>query len=113
VIEDNLIAQTCYQSELSEYADVKGHFFTHGKPALDFCCQHPATFMHLVILDIGLPDMDGLTLAQAIREQGIGCPMIAVSANQFSLDKQKHYQTIIDKFYLKPVNCDTLDAWLQ
>ncbi|MHB8626500.1 MAG: response regulator [Aggregatilineales bacterium] len=44
--------------------------------------------LDLILLDLNLPDRDGLTLARELRAAGIGVPIIAVSAGALTSDKQ-------------------------
>jgi DNA-binding response OmpR family regulator len=44
--------------------------------------------MNVILLDLNLPDGDGLTLARRVRAAGITSPIVAVSAGVFSDAKQ-------------------------
>jgi DNA-binding response OmpR family regulator len=39
--------------------------------------QHPA---HLLVIDLGLPYLDGLALVEALRARGINTPVLVISA---------------------------------
>lgn len=63
----------------------------------------------LVLLDIGLPGMDGL---QALREfrQEIGCPVIFVTARRRELDEQMGLELGADDYITKPFDFGVLLA---
>lgn len=64
-----------------------------------------ATFRpDLVILDIGLPDMDGWEVAAAIRQQPAlaGTKILAISAYQSDEDKVRSHDSGIDAHLGKP-----------
>ena len=71
-----------------------------------------------VLMDLRMPDMDGLESARAIRE-GVageanrGIPIIAVTANAFPADHQACREAGMDGFIEKPVALDTLKAALD
>jgi len=60
----------------------------------------------LVLLDIGLPDLDGYELARRIRQRfGAACPtLVAVSGWGQEEDKQRAMEAGIDAYFTKPLN---------
>ena len=55
----------------------------------------------VVLLDLGLPDMDGLDVAKAIRER-VGVPIIIVSARGDELDRVLGLELGADDYVVKP-----------
>ena len=49
----------------------------NGMEAFEQILQTP---MSLLLLDVEMPVMDGLTLAQSVREQGVRVPIVFMSA---------------------------------
>jgi two-component system, sensor histidine kinase len=69
----------------------------------------------LVVMDMQMPVMDGLTAIRAIRSQeqvsGLPrCPILVLSANVFPEDAQASFDADCDDFLTKPVLRDTLLA---
>ena len=63
----------------------------------------------LILLDINMPGMDGLTVCQTIREH-IACPILFLTARIESTDKITGFQAGADDYIVKPVDLDELAA---
>ncbi len=63
----------------------------------------------LILLDINMPGMDGLTVCQTIREH-IACPILFLTARIESTDKINGFQAGADDYIVKPVDLDELAA---
>jgi len=67
-----------------------------------------------VIMDVGMPVMDGVTATEEIRKlerqepQRGHIPIIALTANSFEEDKQRCLNAGMDKFLVKPARIDKL-----
>lgn len=77
----------------------------NGKDALKKLSQAP----DLVLLDINMPDMDGLTVCQNIRKY-ITCPIIFLTARIETSDKIKGFSVGADDYIVKPFDLDELGA---
>lgn len=55
----------------------------NGQAALDLIAQHQLADQTLgaILLDLMLPDMDGLQVQRQVREQGLSVPIITMSAS--------------------------------
>lgn len=67
----------------------------------------------LVVLDLGLPDADGLTLLQEWRAQGITVPVLVLTARDAVADRIIGLKTGADDYLLKPFDLDELTARIQ
>lgn len=63
----------------------------------------------LILLDINMPGMDGLTVCQTIREH-ITCPILFLTARIESADKINGFQAGADDYIVKPFDLDELAA---
>src|SRR5207342_41935 len=54
-----------------------------GKEALEFAKNHPFA---AVLLDVGLPDMDGRDVCRLLRKQGMKAPVIMLTAHSGDAD---------------------------
>ncbi|OZB51046.1 MAG: DNA-binding response regulator [Cellulomonas sp. 14-74-6] len=56
----------------------------------------------LVVLDLGLPDMDGLDVARAIRHQGLSTPVLVLTARADEVDLVVGLDAGADDYVTKP-----------
>lgn len=77
----------------------------NGKDALKQAAHNP----DLVLLDINMPDMDGLTVCEKIRSY-ISCPILFLTARIETADKMKGFQVGADDYIVKPFDIDELGA---
>ena len=63
----------------------------------------------LILLDINMPGMDGLTVCQTIRDH-IACPILFLTARIASADKIAGFQAGADDYIVKPFDLDELGA---
>ena len=78
---------------------------TGGKEALQKLAKQP----DLILLDINMPDMDGLSLCKSIRNF-VSCPILFLTANAEDSDKIKGFGAGGDDYIVKPFSIDELGA---
>lgn len=66
-----------------------------------------------VVLDLNLPDGDGLSLLQAWRQQGIRTPVLILSARDEIHDRVKGLNLGADDYLVKPFDLAELEARLR
>ena len=76
-----------------------------GQEALQKAGNNP----DLILLDINMPDIDGLTVCQKIRDY-ITCPILFLTARIESGDKIIGFQAGADDYIVKPFDLDELGA---
>jgi len=71
----------------------------------------------LILMDIKMPEMDGLAAARKIREKSISVPIIAQTAYAMSEDKNKCLNAGCNDYLTKPINhkllLTTIDKFLS
>jgi len=68
------------------------------------------THFAMVILDLGLPDGDGLAVVQHLRSKGATMPLLILTARQSTEDKVKGFRLGADDYLGKPFAFDELIA---
>ncbi|MEO8268397.1 MAG: PAS domain-containing protein [Aureliella sp.] len=113
LVEDSLISQTVLKDMLQSL----GHrvsIASNGREAIDAC--QPKLF-DLVLMDIQMPDMDGLEATQAIRQREQGTSkrqcIYALTAHASSRDRQQCESVSMDGFLVKPISRDRLAEAIQ
>lgn len=76
-----------------------------GQAALKQLSQHP----DIILLDINMPDLDGLSLCKSIRDF-VSCPILFLTANIEENDKIKGFSVGGDDYIVKPFSVDELGA---
>ncbi len=66
-----------------------------------------------VVLDLGLPRLDGLELLHRERVKGNKAPMLVLTARDAIEDRVKGFDTGADDYVVKPVDLDELAARLR
>ncbi|MDE2310438.1 MAG: winged helix-turn-helix domain-containing protein [Betaproteobacteria bacterium] len=66
-----------------------------------------------VVLDLGLPQQDGLALLQSARNKGLRTPVLILTARDSKLDKLKGFGLGADDYVVKPLDMEELAARLR
>jgi two-component system CheB/CheR fusion protein len=83
-----------------------------GRQALDLAQTfHP----HVLLLDIGLPDLDGYQLAKKVRESswGRGTVLVAVTGWGQQDDRRRAFEAGFDHHLTKPIAAETVESLIQ
>jgi len=81
----------------------------NGKTALELLDEKP----NLVILDLGLPDIDGLELMRRIRHRQEGLPVVVLSSRGDEAGKVAALDLGADDYVTKPFGMDELLARMR
>lgn len=100
-VEDEPVNQVLFSSMLALRPGVEVVIVGDGHSAIELVCQRP---VDLLFVDMMLPDMDGVALAQHLREAlGDRCPpMVAYSANALAADIDKALDAGFARYLIKP-----------
>lgn len=91
-------------------AMMKNYFELSGYQVLTACCaaealKQAARQPDIILLDINMPDLDGLTVCARIREH-ISCPILFLTARVETTDKIRGFQAGADDYIVKPFDLD-------
>lgn len=67
----------------------------------------------LIVLDLLLPDISGISLCQQFRDQGVQSPILMLTAKTDSIDKVQALDAGADDYVVKPFNFDELCARIR
>lgn len=93
---------------LKDYFEMLGYEITTAKDGTEAVRQakdHP----DLILLDINLPDIDGMTVCQKIREE-VECPIVFLTAKIEEQDRINGLLSGGDDYIIKPFSIDELGA---
>jgi signal transduction histidine kinase/CheY-like chemotaxis protein len=86
-----------------------------GREAVEACRSNDR--IDLVLMDIQMPEMNGLAATKEIKKFRPGIPVIAQTANAVNEERQRCIEAGCDDFVTKPVNISELyskiDKWLK
>jgi DNA-binding response OmpR family regulator len=81
-----------------------------GREALDAIARRPPAVM---VLDVTMPDLDGVTVVRRMRDQGVDIPVCILSARDDVDDRVAGLQAGADDYLVKPFALAELTARLQ
>ena len=89
----------------------------NGRIAVQLFTGHPEGYYDAILMDMRMPEMDGLEATKAIRASGrsdaASIPIIALTANAFDEDVQRSLQAGLNAHLSKPVEPEGLFATLE
>ncbi|MBE6036631.1 MAG: response regulator transcription factor [Clostridiales bacterium] len=77
------------------------HTAKDGQEAMDLLDEQ---HVDLIVLDIMMPRMDGLTFTKELRDAGINTPILMVTARDLPADKRQGFLAGTDDYMTKPVD---------
>lgn len=114
--EDNDLNAEIAQTLLGSY-NFQVERMKNGKEALISYLKKPAGYYDLILMDIRMPVMDGLTAAREIRESkkagARDIPIIAMSANAFREDVERSLNAGMNAHTTKPIEIEKLVQLLR
>lgn len=111
--EDNEVNQVVLESFL-QFNNHRLTIVSRGRRVLPLLREHK---FDLVLMDIDMPDVDGVTLTGHIRQDESGCfdphiPIIAITAHNSAEDRNTFLAAGMDDFLAKPVSFHELNTVL-
>jgi osomolarity two-component system sensor histidine kinase TcsA len=102
LVEDNAINQTIMVRQLRTFGFEKVDVAGDGAEAVHLIKAKPLTYS-LILMDISMPVMDGVTATKQIRALGYNVPIIAMTANALKGDEETYLAEGMNDYVAKPV----------
>lgn len=104
LVEDDVLLARAYMTFLSRLACETAHVATAAE-ALEYIARRPPD---LLLLDLLLPDMNGLDLLRVLNERGLACPTIVVTVENTVDVAVSAMQAGALDYLLKPLSSERL-----
>ncbi len=112
LVEDNLLNQKVAQLMMQK-AGYHVETVNNGKEAVEKILNNPILY-HLVLMDIQMPEMDGISATKAIREKGFTeIPIIALTAHTRKEDREACLSAGMNDHITKPLKREKLYSVLS
>ena len=109
VVDDEPAIRRFLRAGLTSQGHIVSELDT-GTPAIDAIRRNAAD---LLVLDLGLPDLDGLDVIAAIRASGASVPIIVLSSRSDETAKVKALDLGADDYVTKPFGIEELFARIR
>jgi len=104
-------------TEILTTRGIRADHAVNGREAVNLYESRPEGFYDAILMDIRMPEMDGLSAAKAIRassrKDAAAVPIIALTANAFDEDVQLSLQAGMNAHLSKPVEPEMLFETLE
>ena len=110
VAEDNKLNQMLIKKIISDLKPAALTIKADGQATLEETGQNS---YDLVLMDLNMPVMDGLTAAREMRKSLPNLPIYALTANTMAGDQEKCLEAGMNGFLAKPINLDKLKEILR
>ncbi|PTL39099.1 response regulator [Alkalicoccus saliphilus] len=109
LVEDNPMNRKVAFFQLNKLG-YQAEAVTNGKEALEAVKKQKYP---LILMDIQMPEMDGIEATQEIRRLHYAVPIVAMTANAMKSDKENYLEAGMDDYLSKPVNLERLKQVLE
>ena len=97
--------------------EIQAEHAVNGREAVEMFESHPEGYYDAILMDMRMPEMDGLTATETIRAMdrpdSKTIPIIALTANAFDEDVQRSLQAGLNAHLTKPVQPETVYETLE
>ncbi len=103
--DDEVLASVLLQSLTQQHYAVE--IAQDGQIGLEYA---QSTNYDLILTDVGLPKLDGITLCQRLRSSGRSTPILLITAKDETSDRIRGLDAGADDYLIKPLNLGELQA---
>ena len=109
VIED----QHDIAASIWDFLERRGHEVDHCADGVSGLARALQGDVDVIVLDLGLPRLDGLDLCRRLREAGHGVPVLMLTARDTLDDKLRGFSEGADDYLVKPFAMRELEARIR
>jgi CheY-like chemotaxis protein len=117
LLAEDMLVNAEIMKEVMKMREIEVDHAENGKIAVDMFSSSKEGYYDAILMDIRMPEMDGLEASSTIRamsrSDATEIPIIALTANAFDEDVQQSLQAGLDAHLSKPVEPDTLFSTLE
>ena len=117
LLAEDMIVNAEIMMEVLKMREMEPELAENGKIALEMFEKSSPNYYAAILMDMRMPEMDGLQATEAIRNlsrpDAKTIPIIALTANAFDEDVQRSLQSGLNAHLSKPVNPDVLFDTLE
>ncbi|MBQ7585609.1 MAG: response regulator, partial [Desulfovibrionaceae bacterium] len=117
LLAEDMIVNAEIMVEVLKMREMEVEHAENGKIAVEMFSSHPAGYYAAILMDMRMPEMNGLEATVAIRAMerpdAKTIPIIALTANAFDEDVQRSLQAGLNAHLSKPVNPEVLFDTLE
>ena len=109
IVED----QPDVAANIWDFLERRGYVVDHAADGASGLSRALAGEADVVVLDLGLPRLDGLDLCRRLRQAGRGVPVLMLTARDTLDDKLRGFAEGADDYMVKPFALKELEARIQ
>ena len=111
IIDDEIEVATMLQNFLQRKS-YQADYCLDGADAIDMIRDHAGHQPDLILLDINMPQVDGIEVCRAIRNM-VSCPILFLTARDQDADKVEGFAAGGDDYIVKPFSLTELNARIE
>ena len=100
IVEDDDLLRNALKEQLAAQGDFA--VIEEASTGVTGITAAKSTVFDIILLDIGLPDMDGRDVCQKMREAGVRSPIIMLTARREEIDRIAGLEMGADDYIVKP-----------
>jgi two-component system, OmpR family, response regulator len=119
-LEESAVVRVLVVEDEARMADMLRRGLSRGGLAVDVTglgadalWMAASTQYEAIVLDVGLPDIDGFEVCRRLRADGVWAPILMLTARDATEDRVTGLDTGADDYLLKPFTFDELQARLR